>query len=189
MLVLMPDTSLTLLERLRHPNQPDAWARFVRLYAPLLLGWARGCGLQDADAEDLTQLVLVKLIRLLPAYRRADGGSFRRWLFTIARNEARDFRTRRPTRPLPPADGLATVAASAPEPDDGAYRHELAHRALELVRGDFEPRTWDAFERFVLRGEPAATVAADLGLTANAVYLARNRVLTRVRAELAGLFD
>ncbi|HXG09177.1 MAG TPA: sigma factor, partial [Gemmataceae bacterium] len=77
----MPTTSLTLLERLRQPNQPDAWDRFVRLYAPLLLQWAHHQGFQDADAEDLAQTVLVKLIRLLPNYQRAEGQSFRGWLF------------------------------------------------------------------------------------------------------------
>src|SRR5438067_13332359 len=96
----MPTTSLSLLDRLRQSPQPDAWDRFVRLYAPLLLAWARQQRLQDADAEDVVQRVLLKLIRLLPAYQRAEGQSFRGWLFTICRNECRDFPTRRATRPI-----------------------------------------------------------------------------------------
>ncbi len=190
----MPDTSLTLLDRLRpagQPGRPDAWDRFARLYAPLLLEWAANQGFQPADAEDLAQLVLVKLIRLLPGYERRAGESFRGWLFTVCRNECHNFRARRATRPLPGDDCLNTVPASRPssEPDEAAYRDGLVRQAMEVVRGDFSPATWAAFTRFVLDGAPATEVAAELGITANAVYLARNRVLTRVRAEVAGMLD
>src|SRR5580692_8231743 len=73
---VMPTTSLTLLDRLRRPGQTDAWDLFVRLYAPLLLHWAELQGFQEADAEDLSQTVLLKLIRLLPGYERREGHSF-----------------------------------------------------------------------------------------------------------------
>jgi RNA polymerase sigma-70 factor (ECF subfamily) len=73
----MLTTSSTLLIRLRQPHQPEAWRRFVHLYAPLLLVWARRQGLREADAEDLVQEVLVKLVRELPAYQRTEGQSFR----------------------------------------------------------------------------------------------------------------
>ncbi|MBN9120382.1 MAG: sigma-70 family RNA polymerase sigma factor [Planctomycetes bacterium] len=187
----MPTTSLTLLDRLRRPDHPDAWDRFVRLYAPLLLRWAELQGVRGADAEDLAQAVLLKLLRLLPDYAREDGRSFRGWLFTICRNECRDFQTRRGTRPMPASDGLSTVAAP-PRPDEldeAEYRRRLVRRVLELVRPDFGAPTWAAFDGFVLNGRPAAEVAAELGLSVNAVYLARNRILTRIRAEVAGLFD
>ncbi|QJX00766.1 RNA polymerase sigma factor [Frigoriglobus tundricola] len=187
----MSTTSLTLLDRLRHPSQPDAWDRFVRLYTPLLLRWAALQGFQDADAEDLAQTVLVKLVRVLPTYEKRDGQTFRGWLFTICRNECRDFRAVRATRPLPTADGLATVAERQPitEVTEAEYRRRLVQRALELVRADFTPAVWDAFIRYVIDRRPAAEVARELGTTANAVYLARHRVLTRVRQELAGLID
>lgn len=186
----MPDTSLTLIERLKRSDE-SAWERFVRLYAPLLLHWARRAGFQNADAEDLVQVVLVTVIRRLGKYERRADGSFRGWLFTVARNEARDFRTRRATGPLPTSAGIETVPAAPPDaaPDEAEYRRAVAHRALELVRCDFEPQTWSAFVAFVLNGRPAADVARELGTTPNAVYLARNRVLTRVRAELTGLLD
>ena len=90
----MPETSLTLLDRLRRPDQPDAWNRFARLYAPLLLEWATAQGFQSADAEDLVQIVLVKLIRVMPGYERRDGQTFRGWLFTVCRNECHNFHTR-----------------------------------------------------------------------------------------------
>ncbi|WP_171470732.1 RNA polymerase sigma factor [Frigoriglobus tundricola] len=188
----MADTSLTLLDRLRRPDQPDAWDRFARLYAPLLLEWARARGLQSADAEDLVQTVLVKLIRRLPTYERRDGQTFRGWLFTVCRNECHNFRTRPATRPVPGTDDpLATVLspAAGDDPDEAEYRRALLHRALAVVRADFSPAVWAAFTRCALDGAPADRVAAELGVTANAVYLARNRVLTRVRSELAGLLD
>jgi RNA polymerase sigma-70 factor (ECF subfamily) len=187
----MSATSLTLLDRLRRPDQGDAWSRFARLYTPLLLRWAHRQGLHAADAEDLAQAVLLKLVRLLPAYESRDGCPFRAWLFTVCRNECRDFRTRRATCPLPGANGLAELAAPPPadDPEEQEYRRFLIHRALELVRTDFSPATWTAFSRFVLDGVPAPEVARVLGTTPNAVYLARNRVLTRLREELAGLLD
>jgi RNA polymerase sigma-70 factor (ECF subfamily) len=187
----MPTTSLTLLDRLRQPDHPDAWDRFVRLYAPLLLRWAELQGVRGPDAEDLAQAVLLKLIRLLPNYQRQDGQSFRGWLFTICRNECRDFHTRRATRPLPGDDGLSTVPAP-PRGDDlgeAEYRRRLVRRVLELVRSDFGEPTWAAFDAFVLNGRPAADVARELNMSVNAVYLTRNRILTRVRSELAGLLD
>jgi RNA polymerase sigma-70 factor, ECF subfamily len=190
-LTFMPDTSLTLLDRLRRSDQPEAWTRFVRLYAPLLLRWASYQGFSEADAEDLTQTVLIKLIRLLPSYARREGQSFRGWLFTICKNECRDFRSRRATRALPKADGLSGVMDDTPDENlsESEYRSQLVQRALELVRADFSFSTWEAFTRFVLEGKPAADVARELCISSNAVYLARNRILTRVREELKELLD
>ena len=187
----MPTTSLTLLDRLRQPGQADAWDRFVRLYTPLLLHWAQRQGVQGADAEDLAQTVLVKLIRLLPGYVRRDGETFRGWLFVVCRNEARNFRARRATRPLPGDDGLNTVPAPprVDDPDEAEYRRHLLGRALELVRTDFTPDVWAAFTGFVLGGRKAADVARALNTTANAVYQARYRVLRRLQDELGGLLD
>ncbi len=187
----MTTTSLTLLDRLRRSDQTEAWDLFVRLYAPLLLHWAELQGFRDADAEDLSQTVLLKLIRLLPGYERRDGQTFRGWLFTICRNECRDFRLRGATRALPASDGILDIPDHSPtiDLDEVEYRSCLVHRTLELIRADFSPATWDAFNRFVLEGQPAIEVATALGISANAVYLARNRILTRLRQELAGLME
>lgn len=186
----MSTTSLTLLDRLRRPGQADAWDRFVRLYTPLLLEWARLQGLQPTDDEDLAQVALVKLIRLLPGYERRDGQTFRGWLFAVCRHECRDFRTRRDTRPLPGSAGLDTVVAPRTEdPDEADYRQQLVSRALELIRADFTADVWAAFNGVALGGRTAADVARDLGMTANAVYQARYRVLRRLRDELGGLLE
>jgi RNA polymerase sigma-70 factor (ECF subfamily) len=187
----MLTTSPTLLNRLRQQNDPEAWERFVRLYTPLLLGWTRRQGFQEADAHDLVQEVLLKLVRELPTYQRGDGQSFRGWLVRVTANQCADFRRRKATRVLPGADGLSRVSddSSIRELEEAEYRRLLARRGLDLVRPDFSATTWDAFVGLMLEGRHAAEVAAALKLSVNAVYLARNRVLTRLRQELAGLLE
>jgi RNA polymerase sigma-70 factor (ECF subfamily) len=179
------------LDRLRQPNQTEAWVRFVSLYTPLLLNWASRQGMQEADAQDVVQEVLFKLIRELPAYERGDGQSFRGWLFRLTVNQCHDFRRRVATRQLPGADGLSDVsdACRASEMQDAKDRAFLVRRALEVIRHDFNETTWTAFTRLMMEGHSASDVAAELRTTANAVYLARHRVLTRLRQELEGVLD
>ncbi len=186
-----PFTSLTLLDHVRLGNQPDAWPRFVRLYTPLLRAWAARQGLRDADADDLTQEVLVKLMDELPKYTRADGQSFRGWLYRVTANRCADFRRRVATRTLPAATGLATVSAEAPlfDFEEVEYRRSLVNRGLELIRAEFNERTWAAFHRLMIENIPAAEVARELGMTENAVYLVRHRVLTRLRREIDGFVE
>jgi RNA polymerase sigma-70 factor (ECF subfamily) len=187
----MLTTSPTLLEQLREPGRADAWDRFVRLYTPLVLAWARRQGFRGADAEDVAQEVLVTLVRELPTYDRGPGRSFRGWLLRVVANEGADFRCRRATRPLPGPDGLSGAGdpAAAADLEEAEYRRLLVARGLELVRPDFGEATWAAFTGVMVHGRPAAEVAARLGMTENAVYLARHRVLARLRRELDGLLD
>jgi RNA polymerase sigma-70 factor (ECF subfamily) len=186
----MLSTSATLLDQLRQVNQPQAWARFVQLYSPLLLHWAGRQGFRGADAEDLVQEVLLKLVRELPKYERREGHPFRGWLFRVTVNQCRDFRRRRANRPLPGDEGLSGVCAScAPELGEAEYRCLLVRRGLELIRPEVADTTWAAFTRLALEGRPAAEVAAELHLSVNAVRLARYRVLARLRQELDGLLD
>jgi RNA polymerase sigma-70 factor (ECF subfamily) len=186
-------TSLTLLEQLRGPNRAPAWARFVSLYTPLLREWAQRRGFQDADADDLVQNVLVKLMYEVPRYKKAEGRPFRAWLAQVLANAGHDYRRRRATRPLPGAVGLAEVGHEPPNPaeelEEEAFRQALLHRGLEVVRGDFSEQTWAAFTAVTLDDRPAQQVAAELGVTENAVYLARHRVLTRLRQELDVFLD
>ena len=185
----MLTTSPTLLGRLQQQPVPEDWTRFVLLYTPLLLSWARRRGLEH-DAEDVVQETLAHLIRALPRYQRRDGQSFRSWLFRLARNRAEDFRRSRANRPLPRIE----VAESAPgtpmdEPDDAEFRRHLVHRALELVRGDFSDVTWQAFTEVALGGRAPAEVAARMGLTLSAVYKARYRVVARLREEIGDALE
>jgi RNA polymerase sigma-70 factor (ECF subfamily) len=187
----MHTTSLTLLERLRRPEDEGAWTRLVELYTPLLFAWTRGCGESDHDAADLVQEVFVALVQNLPTYRHDRQGNFRRWLRTLLLNKLRD-RKRREVRAgralarLPHDEELPDVAEQYWEED---FRMDLARRALELMQAEFTPSTWQACWQTVVEGRSAADVARELGLTENAVYIARCRVLRRLRQELGGLPD
>jgi RNA polymerase sigma-70 factor (ECF subfamily) len=169
----------------------EAWERFVRLYTPLLLLWARREGMQEIDADDVIQEVFLKLLRQLPGYSRGDGQSFRGWLRQVTANECRDFRRRKATRALGEADGLPSVTdhCAVSDPEEAEDQRLLVHRGLDLVRTDFNAATWAAFTGLIVEGRPAPEVASALNLSVNAVYLARHRVLTRLRQELDGLLE
>jgi RNA polymerase sigma-70 factor (ECF subfamily) len=184
----MDSTSPSLLKQLREPEQSAAWERFVQLYTPLLYRWACRLGLHEADAADLVQEVFVQLLRKLPEFTYQPGKSFRGWLHTMLTNKWRD----RPRRlnPSEPQrfDGVAAPDAFA-ELEENEYRRYLLRRALQVLQPEFAEAHWKAFEQYFLEGKPAEDVAAGLDISVNSVYLAKSRVLTRLRQELEGLLD
>jgi RNA polymerase sigma-70 factor (ECF subfamily) len=183
----MLTTSVRLLERVRDANDQAAWSRFSALYGPLMYRWAANLGLQGADAADLVQDVFVQLLRVLPQFEYDRGGTFRGWLRTLLVNRWRD------RRPAPPVLEPEEIPAAAPDPAqavaDEDDRQFLAGRALQLMQTDFQPATWKACWETVVEGRSVADVAAELEMTPAAVYIARSRVLRRLRQELAGLLD
>jgi RNA polymerase sigma-70 factor (ECF subfamily) len=184
------ETPASLLERLRQPAQEKAWERFVELYTPLLYYWARRRTCQDLDAADLVQEVLTLLVRKLPEFTYDHQKSFHAWLRTVALNCWRNLQRR---AELPRAAGAPDLAdLAAPETEDPfwevEYRERLVGRALALMRAEFQPATWQACWRCIVDGRPAAEVAQELGLSAAAVYMAKSRVLSRLRKELDGLY-
>ncbi len=185
----MHTTPVSLLERLRAPSG-DAWEEFVRLYTPLLFAWATRAGLQEADAADLVQEVLVLLVARLPEFRYDPSRSFRGWLRTVTLNKLRE-RGRRAALPLARDGAVADVAA--PNDLEGfwetEYRQHLVGEALRLMRAEFQPPTWQACWEHLANGRPAADVGAELGLSPGAVRAATFRVLTRLRQRFAGLMD
>jgi RNA polymerase sigma-70 factor (ECF subfamily) len=186
----MLSTPPSLLEQLRQPGNNGAWVRLVRLYTPLLWRWARRLGLQPPDAADLVQDVFFVVWQKLPEFTYRPGGSFRAWLYTVLVNKWRDRLRRRTERPVD-ADDPALAGLAAPEgaAEEAEYRTQLAGRAMELIRGEFQPATWSAFWECAVRGRAAAEVALELGMKPNAVYQAKFRVLRRLRDELEGLLD
>jgi RNA polymerase sigma-70 factor (ECF subfamily) len=186
----MQSTPLSLLERLRRPEDRAAWSQFVNLYTPLLYRWAQGTGLPEADAADLLQDVFTTLLRELPRFEYEPGKSFRAWMRTILLNRWRTLQRRRAPRPVPPERLEGEPGDADPDlPGEAEERRELVRRALALIEGDFAPATWQAFREYVLADRPAEEVARELGLSVNAVYMARSRVLRRLREELTGLVD
>jgi len=160
----------------------------VDLYTPLLFYWARRMGLQSHDAAALVQDVFAVLLKKLPEFRYQRDKSFRSWLRTVTQNKWRDkCRSKGPA-----ADGsLGDFADNKPADDfwEAEYQQELIRRALEIMQTDFQPATWKACWELVVSGRPAAAVAAELGLTENAVYLAKARVLRRLRQEFAEILE
>lgn len=191
-----PATRPSLLVRLRDAEDAQAWSQFVDLYAPLVYGFARKHGLQDADAADLTQEVLgavagaVKRLEYDP-----QRGSFRGWLFTIVRNHLRKFLVRQSRQCQ--ASGGSSVQnllneQSAREEDQAAlwdqeHERRLFAWAAEQVRRSFQDSTWQAFWQTAVEGKSGKEVARGLGLTVAAVYLAKSRVMARLKEQIQQL--
>jgi RNA polymerase sigma-70 factor (ECF subfamily) len=188
----MNTTPVSLLERLRQTAEPLAWRRFADLYTPLLYFWARRLGLQEPDAADLVQDVFLKLIRTLPEFTYNRGHSFRSWLHTVLINQWRTNQRRRVVVPAAAGgEALEEVAAGDDKEAFGEeeYRHYVARRALRLMQSQFQPTTWRACWLQVVEGRPAAEVAAELGISEGAAYVAKCRVLRRLCQDLDGLLD
>lgn len=187
-----PSTSLSLLTRLRE-GDPEAWARMNCLYRPLMRAWLRPRWLQPADIDDLTQNTLAVVLRRLPEFRHnGRTGAFRTWLRGIVGNVLRDHLRAADRRP----GGGDQLLAELETPDSALNRrwdeeHDryVLRGLLELVRPEFASATWDAFRLTTLEGGATADVAAELGLTPNAVRIARSRVMSRLRQEAEGFID
>jgi RNA polymerase sigma-70 factor (ECF subfamily) len=184
-------TPPTLLERLRGAHDEAAWQRFVDLYTPLLYRWARRCGENEDDAADLVQEVFVTLVQTLPTFEYDPAGKFRGWLRVLLTNKLRD-RLRRQVR-LEKALERRPVEVVLPDIAEvfweSEYHQELARQALRLMQAEFEPATWRASWATLVEGRSSTEVARELGITRNAVNIAKCRVLRRLRQELNGLID
>jgi RNA polymerase sigma-70 factor (ECF subfamily) len=182
-----PPTRASLLARLRDHRDDVAWGEFVDLYTPLVFRWARGRGLQQADAADLAQDVLRAVASSLLAggYDPAKG-AFRGWLYTVTRNKLNSFLARRRRHEELPEE------IEAPD-DERRWQQEYDARLIawigERVRGEHTEKTWRAFWLTAVEGKTGDEAAAELGMTAGAVYVARSRVLARLRQAVREALD
>lgn len=188
-------TSSTLLDRARS-REESAWQRLVSLYTPLVYYWCRTWGLQPAQVEDVGQDVFLAVHRALPKFERNSAGSFRGWLRTIARNKLLDHAgAARHSQGRGGSDAqrrLATLPAPLEDESEELLSEErrlLYRQAVNLIRGEFSERDWQAFWKSTVEGIPPAEVAAALETTANVVYLARARIRKRVREEFGELVE
>ena len=189
-----PDsTSSSLLERLK-AQDPEGWRRLSRLYGPLVYRWCLRTGLQAADAEDVVQEVFRTVAQKIARFRRErEGDTFRGWMWTITRNKIGDYLRRRKAGPMAAGgtDALGRMCQISAELSNESNQStssddvgELYRRAMNLIRAEFEEHSWQAFLRVAVEGHSVKDVAADLGITPNAVYIAKSRILRRLREEL-----
>jgi RNA polymerase sigma-70 factor (ECF subfamily) len=192
-----PPTSASLLVRIRDGRDQEAWRQFVQLYAPVVYGFARKRGLQDADAADVMQDVLRSVAGAAERLNYDPArGSFRGWLYTVARNKVFNFldagrhRLGRGSGDT----GVREKLEAQPEPElnlaaswDEEYERNLAAVAMRRVQGEVQEATWQAFWRTAVDGQSAREAGDALGMTPGAVYVARSRVLARIKDEVRRL--
>jgi RNA polymerase sigma-70 factor (ECF subfamily) len=190
-----PLTRASLLIQLRDGNNQDAWREFAQLYSPVIYGFARKRGLQDADAADLMQDVMRSVsmaIGRLEYDRHA--GTFRGWLFTITRNKVYNFLSARRIRPQGSGDST-TNQLLAEHPDNAGdfdaweleYQRRVAALAMDRIKNEFQENTWRAFHLTAVDGISAAEAAAQIGMSPGAIYVAKSRVLARLKEEVEAI--
>jgi RNA polymerase sigma-70 factor (ECF subfamily) len=188
------DTSTTLLGRLRE-NPPDqlAWAEFVTRYGKKIYGWCRRWKLQDADAADVTQAVLLKLAQEMPTFIYDPSGSFRSWLKTLTHHAWQDFVNRRQPLIVGGGNTVEEQLQALKARDDLAARLETAldlevlDQALDRVRLRVHPRTWQAFHLTALKGLTGLEAATRLGVPLTTVYKAKSNVQKLLQEEIRQL--
>lgn len=189
-------TRVCLLTRMKDGANADAWGEFVRQYGPVVYGFARKRGLQDADASDITQEVLRSVSRYVGRMEYDPArGTLRGWLYTVTRNKIFNFLSSRRNRPCGSGgwinqERLDAVPDESTHPDwqwELEYRRVLSARAMGLIKHEFQVNTWKAFWGTAVEGRRAADVGAELGMAPGAVYVAKCRVRARLRNEVRRL--
>jgi len=190
----LPETRATLLARLEDHRDRDAWNQFTAIYSPAIYRIARQRGLQDADARDLTQGVLMAVAAAIPEFEHREEGGFRRWLRRVARNAAINALTRRPLDRAAGGSALVDLMRAHPADDDHAgqaidweSRREIYRQAARRVRTQVSSETWQIFARTAVDGADPQRVAEETGKTIGTVYVAKCRVMKRLRAAAAEL--
>ena len=193
----MDETSHSLLMRAKTPGDSQSWERLVELYTPLLRSWLFRYNVQASDADDLLQEVLLTLSKELPDFDHSgQPGAFRSWLRLTLVHRLKNFWR---ARDRGPRAGIAEIeqrleeladagSAMSVQWNDEHDRHLLG-RLLTQAEPHFSPQTWTAFRRVTLDGDAPNQVATDLGISVNAVFIAKSRVLSRLRREAEGLVD
>jgi RNA polymerase sigma-70 factor (ECF subfamily) len=197
--LFMNDTSLSLLMRLKDSdNGPENWERLVQIYSPLLKAWIWKYKIQPSDADDLVQEVLLAVASNLKTFEHnGRRGAFRAWLRITLVHRIRNFWRSRQRQPAIKEDSDAFRQLSmledpnSPASELWGRQHDryVLQKLLVLCKPHFTAETWTAFSRVALQSENPDVVAAELGVSLNSVFIAKSRVLSRLRREAEGLVD
>lgn len=193
----VPDTRDSLLIRIADPCDQGAWEQFARIYRPVVYNVARMRGLQDADAQDVAQQVLIAVAQALPTWERRDESTrFRHWLCRIARNAAVNMLTRQPRDRAVGGDDIRAEVQVDNKLDGGLdsqlereYRRQLFRKAAERVRSRADAITWQAFAITMIDGLSIPDAAAQLNRSEAVIYAARSRIIRRLRDAVKQLED
>jgi RNA polymerase sigma-70 factor (ECF subfamily) len=196
----MPDdvTSLRLLDKVIREADSESWNRLARIYSPLLRNWLDRYAIQASDADDLVQEVLSTVSRELPHFEHSGRpGAFRSWLRTILVHRLHDFWRSGRYRPVATGDSqfmqqldqLADRSSELSRIWNHEHDQHVVSRILDMVQPKVAPKTWEAFRRQSIEGAAAREVAGELGISVDAVYAAKSRVLKMLRQEAEGLVD
>ena len=184
-------TRASLLLQLRDARNSAAWDQFAEIYSPIVFGFCRNQGLQDADAADVSQEVMRAVALAMEKFEYdRQRGKFRNWLLTVTRSKLNNFFSSRQRRDVARGNtsiqNLIDRAPTAGEQSswDKEYHGRLFHWACEQVKPTVQESSWQAFWRTTMDQDEAAAVAADLKLSVGAVYVAKSRVLARLRENI-----
>jgi RNA polymerase sigma-70 factor (ECF subfamily) len=193
----MNETRQSLLLRAQ-TGEEHAWQDLLDLYRPLILGWLNRQGVPAGDLEDLSQEVLLSVVKHLPGFQHSgQRGAFRSWLRTIVCRRTADYwRAQGADTQAQGGSGATAALQQLTDPDselnrqwDEEHDRYVVHCLLDRVEEEFEPLTLQAFRRLALDGVSGTEAAQELGLSVAAVYVAKSRVLARMRQEAEGLID
>jgi RNA polymerase sigma-70 factor (ECF subfamily) len=192
-----PDTRPSLLLRLADRADQAAWQEFARIYSPVVYRLALRCGLQHADAEDLSQQVLATVAGAIDRWQiDPERAKFRTWLHRVAQNQIINALTRAaPDRAAGGSTEFAALGNQAAQSADDTdlvrleIRREVFRWAAEQIRHEFRATTWDAFWRTAVENEQVEQAAAELGLSCGAIYAARSRIMRRLKEKVCEFDD
>ncbi len=193
----MAETSVSLLDRLRSQPAESDWQRLVDIYTPLIRAWLRRHAPALREPDDVVQDVLAVVVRRIADFDHQRPGAFRRWLKSIAINCLRDHWKRIKNKPVGRGDSdFQEMLQQLEDPHselsrlwDAEHDRHVVHRLLQLIRPRFEDKTWRAFEKVALEGATPDETATELGVSVNAVFIAKSRVLAALRREGQGLLE
>ena len=186
-----PETRFSLIEKLKSPNEMDAWTEFAAIYQPLIISICRNKGLQHADANDVAQEVLSRVSKSIEKFDSdRTGATFRGWLYRITRNLTVDFFRRRNKDPLEhavtPDEFQELVDPTTDESREFqlGFQKQLFLVVAQSVESQVQPQTWSAFWKVEVERQAPSDVALELGISRGAVYVAKSRVIAKLRQEV-----